>query len=546
MQLLAEFQRRQQQELLQQQEQARLHVAQRFHTLYMLHASLCTWHKHASLSAALRKLHPTLPLVQAAIAGANIGNVCEGTDKHSSSDPGPAQQGTSRVPVRQHTGGAAGSVQGTVPDSSSRLAVGLLDPAVVQQKAQLLLQHLANKAAGAAEPQQPGHTQQQAPEHTKQQKEQKQMPQQQGRLAGTATRLKKPRAAVTVSTKAPVQHQTTHNPADVDVAKQEVQQQAPLPSQQQQQQQEVVVGSSGTGGPLQETAECAAHQALATDQRNDSTAAPQMSAADASGVEPAATVSTTPAQPGVDAAAAVGPTLTDVTSSSGDELQLQQGCVACSELREPVQDEQQHSEQQRQGHEQQQQQQQQGDDAVDGLSEPQVTGTTDDSSPMQGLGNDAAVRQQPQQATTAQNLQKQDQQKGQQQEQQTVRKQNQPPQQQQQQKRQPEQVQQQEQLEWPQERQRLQQQIRQLQAEEQRRYRQYQQVEQQLQAVLSQLLAELAAVHATRVLVRRAGLEPWLGLMKMRAQQWHLAGRLYQWHLLHTAMTGLRHAVLCR
>jgi hypothetical protein len=64
--------------------------------------------------------------------------------------------------------------------------------------------------------------------------------------------------------------------------------------------------------------------------------------------------------------------------------------------------------------------------------------------------------------------------------------------------------------------------------------------------LLTQQQAELAGRHATRVLVHRVGLVPWLGLMRLRAQQWQLAARLCQWHLLTAAMGAMKHALVCR
>jgi hypothetical protein len=92
----------------------------------------------------------------------------------------------------------------------------------------------------------------------------------------------------------------------------------------------------------------------------------------------------------------------------------------------------------------------------------------------------------------------------------------------------------------------MQQRLQLLQAEEQRRHRQYQQVEQQLQAVLAMQQEQLSGMHAARSLLRRSGLQPWLSLSSLRGQQWQLATRQHQWHLLSTAMTSFKHGLVCR
>lgn len=473
--LLAEFQLRQQQELEQQQERKRHEVAVRFHQLFTLHSALRTWHKHASMSAALNKLHPALP---SAVGGSTGIGSAGGAHATSTSS---AAAGSSSSSGRDGGGGSRVRAQG---------GGGGLDPELVQQKAQQLLQHLANRAA--AQPQQQQQHEQQ--EQQQQQQSERTAPAKPAKVAQAASAgsaaagVKPSRSAAghqhsqrqTLSSNTPSAQQQrrleapTQQPADVSVGIRDnsgssggvVQDQLDAPGVQQQarptgeeagsaqsnqHQQEVLLGAQGTSAP--------AH----VDEL-------------AVGVPPA------PPQP-----------------------QQQQQQQSMNKAIAVLKTSRTRPQQQKQQQEKPQQHQQ----------NRRRSSTSTDTSFVEQQP-DQQVTQQPASAASAAAATSAPSTSAQQQ------------------------------VEWPVQRQRLQQQLRQLQSEEARRLRQHQQVEQQLQALLAEQQWDLALLHADRVLVYRAGLKPWLGLLRLRSQQVLLAGRLHQWHLLTGAMRAFKHVLLCR
>lgn len=570
LQLLAEFEQRQQQELQQQQEHTRMQVATRFHALYMLHSSLRTWHKHASITAALNKLHPVLPPKHAAAAAAAV--------------DGPGQA-------------APGSSSSHKVEAGAVAAAGMLDPVLIQQKAQQLLQHLASKTQGAEpqqEQQQPTRPAQQgkarqkpggigtAPakgasvQHSQRQAGRKEAPAgrpvQLGASSAAAVRFipEGPKLSKLQPASTAVGHHSAAAPAAAAAQTSALETvQLHVPQQQQQtcrvavvvtsvQQQMPAAAAAEGAGVLQPLAQDGGHHSLHSTcslQKCDIYAvaplAPEQPPAAACA---ASTDAVIPAAEGHEPLEGSGgsmvllqqqPAAQDALQPQHDEQQLISSQKFCSkeELRggspspATADDDMLQQPPGAKGSGSQQQQQQSRTQPTDSPDKPQPPRLSAASQRLKALskarhssphkrqlpdttaptGQDAPAAEQCTAHAEGSDLQASD---------------SQTPQQQQQ--------------DWPQERQRLQQQIRQLQAEEQRRNRQYQLVEQQLQALLTQQQAAVAEVHACRALVMRAGLGPWLRLMRQRAQQWQLAGRLYKWHLLNAAMAALKHALVVR
>lgn len=549
----------------------------RFHKLFVLHAALHTWYKHASILAALRKLHPSVPLADAA-AAADIE-----AEPHAAGHV--STRGSSAAAAASTRGSSAAAAAGKVCGrrAATVQSIGGLDPAVVQQKAQQLLQRLASRSAAQEQQQAAGETSAQnsstttavqvhqatlGPQshpavqkkllqsvgaktsmlavrstsstvHSHQQQQQQQEPSQEPspQLQQQVTPTVPAAEAAAVSDAPSCQQQAAggatamvHDailPAGVvSSSSPEGVGQHPWPIEQQQDdQRSATQANTATTGQVIDSNSSMQHQdstgaheeqlqlahTLAAQDQEDCMSLPRLALQQQED-------SKLPTQP---QQAQPAQELMPADAASTCQLQLETDSGNRSQQQLPPGDPSLLSQQQVEVEAVEVTGAQEQPEAASSTPAAAKEPTQQQGSPRKHQRRCPATVLKHTHGTRASQSGPCD--NGLQDE-----------------------TQQQQQQQWPMERQRLQQQIRQLQAEEQRRHRQQQQLEQQLQALLDQQQSQLAEVHATRGLVGRVGLKPWLSLMRLRAQQGQLAVRLYQWHLLTTALGGMKHALMCR